>query len=116
MLRNIGGSIGIAMASTALIRRAAFYQTEIGSNLSPSNPALQQKSSTMAAYLGRHLGHAAGRPGAFGLMYGQLMQQAVLRSYIDIFRWTAVLAFFCAGVVWLFKKPAQHVAPPPGAH
>jgi len=116
MLRNIGGSIGIAMASTALIRRAAFYQTEIGSHLSPSNPALQQKSRTIGAYLGRHLGHAAGRPGAFGLMYGQLMQQAVLRSYIDIFRWTAVLAFFCAAVVWLFKKPATHLAPPPGAH
>ncbi len=27
MLRNIGGSIGIAMATTALIRRADFHQT-----------------------------------------------------------------------------------------
>ncbi len=116
MLRNIGGSIGIAMASTALIRRAAFYQTEIGSHLSPSNPALQQKSRTIAAYLGHRLGTPSGKPGAFGLMYGQLMQQAVLRSYVDIFRWTAVLAFFCAAVVWLFKRPAKHVAPPPGAH
>jgi DHA2 family multidrug resistance protein len=32
MLRNIGGSIGIAMATTALIRRAALHQTEIGAN------------------------------------------------------------------------------------
>ena len=33
MLRNIGGSIGIAMATTALIRRAAFHQTEIGAHI-----------------------------------------------------------------------------------
>jgi MFS transporter, DHA2 family, multidrug resistance protein len=35
---------------------------------------------------------------------------------VDIFRWTALLAFFCACAVWLFKKPATHMAPPPGAH
>src|ERR1017187_444810 len=44
MLRNIGGSIGISMATTALIRRAAAHQTYLGANLSPSNPVLQQKS------------------------------------------------------------------------
>jgi MFS transporter, DHA2 family, multidrug resistance protein len=116
MLRNIGGSIGIAMASTALIRRAAFYQTEIGSHLSPSNPALQHKATQIGGYLAHQLGRGSARPGAFGLMYGQLMQQAALRSYVDIFRWTALLAFFCAGAVWLFKKPEKHIAPPPGAH
>ncbi len=26
-------------------------------------------------------------------------------AYVDVFRWTAVLAFFCAAAVWLFKKP-----------
>jgi len=116
MLRNIGGSIGIAMASTALIRRSAFYQTEIGAHLSPSDPVLQHKATQMGGYLARQLGAGAARPGAFGLMYGQLLQQAALRSYVDVFRWTALLAFFCAGAVWLFKKPAKHVAPPPGAH
>jgi DHA2 family multidrug resistance protein len=116
MLRNIGGSIGIAMATTALIRRAAFYQTEIGAHVSPANPVMQQRSRAIAGYLGHRLGLPSGRPGAFGLMYGELMKQAALRSYVDVFRWTALLAFFCAGAVWLFKKPEKHVAPPPGAH
>ena len=44
MLRNIGGSIGIAMATTALIRRAALHQNELGANLRPSSAVLQQKS------------------------------------------------------------------------
>ena len=48
-------------------------------------------------------------------MYGSLLRQAALRSYVDVFRWTALLAFFCAGAVWLFKKPA-HLETPTGAH
>ena len=116
MLRNIGGSIGIAMASTALIRRAAFYQTEIGAHVSASDSAWQQKSHALATYLGHHVGAANGRGGAMGMMYGMLQQQAALRSYVDVFRWTALLAFFCAGAVWLFRKPEKHVEPPVGAH
>ena len=78
MLRNIGGSVGISMATTAIIRRSDLHQT----------------------YLATHL----------------MKQQSALLAYVDIFRWTALLAFFCAGAVWLFKKPEKHVTPPPGVH
>ena len=116
MLRNIGGSIGISMATTALIRRAALHQTEIGANLTPSSMVLQQKSRLIAGYLGQHLGPAQARPGAMGLVYGLMEQQSALMAYVDVFRWTALLAFFCAGAAWLFKKPVKHAAPPPGVH
>ena len=116
MLRNIGGSIGIAMASTALIRRAALHQTEIGANLSPTDPVLQQRAGEIARYLGHQLGLASGRPGSIGLIYNLLLQQSALEAYVDVFRWTAVLAFFCAAAVWLFGKPPKHATPPPGAH
>jgi DHA2 family multidrug resistance protein len=116
MLRNIGGSIGIAMATTALIRRADLHQSYLAAGLSPSNPALQQKSALIASYLGHRLGAAQARPGSYGLLYGLMQQQSALLAYIDVFRWTAVLAFFCASAVWLFKKPTHHLAPPPGAH
>jgi DHA2 family multidrug resistance protein len=115
MLRNIGGSIGIAMASTALIRRAAFYQTEIGAHVSASDPEWQQRSRAVTMYLGHLVGPANGRAGAMGMMYGDLLRQAALRSYVDVFRWTALLAFFCAAAVWLFKKPA-YMETGAGAH
>jgi DHA2 family multidrug resistance protein len=116
MLRNIGGSIGIATATTAIIRRAALHQTEIGAHLSPSNAVLQQKSAAIAGYLGHQIGPAQGRPGALGLIYSLMEQQAALLAYIDVFRATALLAFFCAAAAWLFKKPIKPTAPPPGVH
>ena len=116
MLRNIGGSIGISMATTALIRRAALHQSEIGANLTSSTMVFQQKSAAIAGYLAHQVGPAQARPGAMELLYGLLEQQAALKAYIDVFRWTALLAFFCAAASWLFKKPQKNAAPPPGVH
>jgi MFS transporter, DHA2 family, multidrug resistance protein len=115
MLRNIGGSIGIAMAITALTRRAAAHQTYLAANLTPSTAALQQNSAFMTAYLRHQIGPGA-RPGSFGLLYGMLQQQAALLSYVDVFRWTSVLALLCAVTTWLFGKQRRHAAPQPGAH
>jgi MFS transporter, DHA2 family, multidrug resistance protein len=116
MLRNIGGSVGIAMATTAIIRRAALHQTEIGANVTASGPIWQQKSAMIAAYLRHQLGPAAARPGSMGLTYRLLLQQSALAAYVDVFRWTAVLAFFCAAAVWLFKKPPKHAKMAEGMH
>ena len=116
MLRNIGGSIGIAMATTALIRRADLHQNNLASNLGPSSWQLQQKSGMIAHYLSHQIGPSSARPGSYGLLYGLMQQQSALLAYIDVFRWTAVLALICAAATWLFKKPPSHAAPPPGAH
>jgi len=116
MLRNIGGSIGIAMATTAIVRRSDFHQTYLSGHTNPSAAALQQKSTQLAGYLGHHIAAPAARPGSFGLLYGLMQQQAALLAYVDVFRWTAVLALICAACVWFFKKPPKHAAPPPGAH
>lgn len=116
MLRNIGGSIGIAMAATALVRRADLHQTYLTDHLAPSSPVVQQKSVAIAAYLGYHIGPPGARPGSFGLLYGQLMQQAALLAYVDVFRSTAILALVCAACTWFLSKPPKHAAPPPGVH
>jgi hypothetical protein len=67
-------------------------------------------------YLGHRIGPAQARPGAFGVIYGLMQQQSALMAYVDVFRWTAVLALICAAATWLFKKPTKQTAPPPGAH
>lgn len=116
MLRNIGGSVGIAMASTALVRRADYYQTEIGAYDGSTSMAVQQNSASIGGYLSRHMGHAAAQPGSLAFMYRLLQQQASLRAYVDVFRWTALLAFFCAIAVWLFRKPPKGAKAPEGIH
>jgi DHA2 family multidrug resistance protein len=116
MLRNIGGSVGISMATTALIRRGDLHQADLSAHLAPTSAVLQQNSAMIAAYLSHQIGPAAARPGAFGALYSLMLQQAAMLAYIDVFRWTAVLALICAAASWLFKKPSKYIKPPPGIH
>ena len=116
MLRNIGGSVGISMATTELTRRADLHQTNLSAHLTPSSPNFQRAAHAMAPYMGQQLGHAMAEPATMGMMYRELLHQSALLAYVDIFRWTALLAFICAGAVWLFRKQPRHAAPPPGVH
>jgi len=76
----------------------------------------QQKLAATAAYLGHRLGPAQARPGSLGLIYSLMEQQSALMAYVDVFRWTAVLALICVACAWLFKKPKKPAAPPAGMH
>jgi DHA2 family multidrug resistance protein len=112
LLRNIGGSIGIAMAQTFLVRRTNFREAQLAADLPGSNHHLQQQLHAAGAYLGRHFGAAAGQPAAMALTYRELEQQAMLLSFVDVFRWTAVSIFTAAVMVWLFHKVKPHAESP----
>jgi DHA2 family multidrug resistance protein len=104
LLRNIGGSVGISMAATALARRASFHQSRIGAAVPPTSVWLQEHASAASAYLGHHLGQAAGHPAALASLYLQLQRQAMLWAFIDVFRWIALVTFAAGGAAWLFQR------------
>jgi DHA2 family multidrug resistance protein len=104
LLRNIGGSIGISLASTMLVRRMTFHQARIASTVPLSGIWFEQHASQMTAYFSRQLGHAAGQPAALAMMYVQLQRQALLWGFVDIFRWTALVSFTAGCMVWLFRR------------
>jgi DHA2 family multidrug resistance protein len=108
LLRNIGGSIGISSAQTFLIRRTNFRETQLVADLPQSSARLQRQVHSAGAYLGQHMGPAAAQHAALGLTYRQLEQQALLLSFVDVFRWTALAAFASAMMVWLFHKVTHH--------
>ena len=104
LLRNIGGSIGISMAATMLTRRMTFHQTRIAGSVPLSGLWFEQHARQMAAYFAQRLGHAQGQPAALAAMYMQLQRQALLWGFVDIFRWTALVAFAAGCMVWLFRR------------
>ena len=104
LLRNIGGSIGISLASTVLVRRMAFHQTRISGTVPLCGVWFQQHMAAMAAYFAHQLGPAQGQPAALAAMYMQLERQALLWGFVDVFRWTAVVCFAAGLAVWSFRR------------
>ena len=120
LMRNVGGSIGISVAQTLLTRRQDVHQNEI-INYVPSSGAnfensIQQAQHALSGYFGpTNVGGPGNGGPAAATLYQQLQQQALLWSFVDVFRWLSLLCFVCVGVVWLLKKVKPGGAPA-GAH
>jgi len=102
LMRNTGGSVGIATVTTLLARGVQVHQAAMVSHLTPYDPAFQERV--------RQLGGVASPGGtqrAFAGIYGILVRQATVLSYIDIFRLLAFLCVLCVPATLLFARVKQ---------
>ncbi len=114
-MRNVGGSIGISIASTLLTRRADVHQNEIINYVPRTGQQFQNSLGSVTQFLTIPYGQANAADPAQATLYQQLGRQASLWAFVDVFRWLSLLCFFCVGIVWLFKK-VKPGKPPAGAH
>jgi MFS transporter, DHA2 family, multidrug resistance protein len=115
LLRNIGGSVGISIASTMLTRRSDVHQTQIINYVSQTQIWFEQQLSAVTGYLSRQTAPPNAQHAAASTLYDQLGQQALLWSFVDVFRWMSLICFASVILVWMFKK-AKPGKPPVGVH
>ena len=109
LMRNVGGSVGISMVTTLVVRRAQMHQNILVANLTPYDTAYQSGLQTMTTALSAHgEGLAVARQQAVGSMYHTLLTQANLLSYLDNFRLFALLCFACLVGALLLKNVKVH--------
>jgi DHA2 family multidrug resistance protein len=104
LMRNIGGSFGIAAVTTMLARAAQLHQATMVQHLTPYDPAYQQHLHTMTSALAARGNHITAAQQAYGAIYQTLVQQATLLAYIDNFRLLAFLCLVCVPAALLFKR------------
>ncbi len=104
LMRNVGGSIGIAAVATFLARWSQVHQATLVGHLTPYDPQYQQWLATAQAGLAVRVGPVDAGPKALGLLYQTLGQQARLLAFMDIFRITSIFALCAIPLVFLFAK------------
>ncbi len=109
LMRNIGGSVGIAFVATLLARDAQVHQAMMVSHLTPFDPAYRQAVASIKAGLAHQSGNATASAQALQLVYNQLQQQARLWAFVDNFRIFGIACACCIPVVFLFKKTKHGV-------
>ncbi len=101
LARNIGGSTGIAIATTLIARRQQFHQQRLVEHLTPLNGTYQatlEAAKQLFMSKGSDAVHAAAQ--AQQMVYGMVQKQAMLLSFIDTFRMFAI--FFVAVIPFMF--------------
>ncbi len=104
LMRNLGGSVGIAWVTTMLARDSQRVQAALSENLSAYNPIFMMRFNELIASLSPRVGAAAAHEKAYGLFYAQLQRQAASQAYINDFRMLALICALCIPLAFLFKR------------
>ncbi|HNP22535.1 MAG TPA: DHA2 family efflux MFS transporter permease subunit [Panacibacter sp.] len=105
MMRQLGGSFGVAMISTYLSRDIVGHRADLVTKLNVYDPAVQQRVHGIAAGL-----QSKGMPAntalktAQQMLDGSISVQATILSYMDIFLYIGCLFLACIPVVLIFIK------------
>jgi len=116
LMRNLGGSIGIAFVTTMLARGAQAHQALMVGHLTPTNPAFVQQLAAAKHQLAQHTDPATATHQAYAAVYAVLDQQAHLWAYVDNFFMFGVLAVITLPLIFLFKRVTQPAKLPTGTH
>jgi DHA2 family multidrug resistance protein len=104
--RNLGGTLGIALAQTMLAQRAQVHQSHYVETLNPLNPTyVEAVRSAARVLMSQGLSQADAMSAATAQIYRSLQQQAAMLSYIDVFHTLMIVVFAVAPLVLLMRKP-----------
>jgi DHA2 family multidrug resistance protein len=105
LMRNVGGSVGIAMVSTFLARQSQVHQSVLTRHLAAGDPLMSSAVAGLQHYLSIHHSHVgSGTLAALGALYRVLQQQSALLAFTDVYRALAGVALAATVLVFLFRK------------
>ena len=116
LMRNLGGSIGIAFVTTMLARGAQVHQALMVGHLTPGHPAYEERLAAAKALLGHHADSVTAAKQAYSAMYSVLDQQAHLWAFVDNFYLFALLALCAIPLIFLLKRVNYGRKPAAAAH
>ena len=115
MLRNLGGSIGIALLSALLTRREHFHSHHLGEAVSLYNPLTRDRLAAISQNLiSQGIDAIGAQDRALHLLDATIRKQAFILAYNDCFHMAGLLLFAMIPLVFLCAKTTGSAAA--GAH
>ena len=112
LMRNIGGSVGIAVTGTILQRQRQTIGAHLGEHVTAYSPAAQQmfnqiRNGLIAA--GSDAVTATQR--AYAVLHGMLLQQASMVSFVMLFRLLGLVFLLLMPLIMIMKRPKSGGGP-----
>jgi DHA2 family multidrug resistance protein len=110
LMRNIGGSFGIAVMTTFLTRRNQFHYARLGESMTQWNIGSLQALSNFKVWF-RLQGADAYTAGqqALGALHGMLMRQAAMLSFVEAFWLMGVMFLSMVPFLLILRRPDHQV-------
>jgi len=116
LMRNLGGSIGIATTGSLLARKQQEYFNVFGSHVDPYSPAAQNAiESARQGYLASGADPTTAMQRAYAAVAGMVQQQAAMVAFVHLFRMLGIIFLLLVPLVFLMRRPRTG-RPVAGAH
>jgi DHA2 family multidrug resistance protein len=104
MLRQLGGSFGVALITTFISSEATTHRTAIVSHLDASSPAVQQRIAGMQQnFMAKGMSPDLALKSAYQALDYSVSKQAMVLSYMDVFLYIGILFLICIPFVLMVK-------------
>ncbi len=114
LMRNIGGSIGIAVTGTMLVRQQQAVTTLLGSHVTIYDPVSQSMlAQTRAGFIAAGADPVTATNRTYAALFGNVWRHASMVSFVTIFQLLGLVFIALIPLVLIMKRPSRQAAPPP---
>jgi DHA2 family multidrug resistance protein len=116
LMRNLGGSVGIAMTGTMLARQSQATTSLLGANVTAYNATSQQMFEGLrGAMMAGGADAVTATSRAQAMMFGLVQRHAAMVAFVGIFQLMGIAFIALVPLVLLMKRP-KSARPAAGAH
>jgi DHA2 family multidrug resistance protein len=107
VIRQVGGSFGVAMFGTLMTRRVLFHTAVYGGAIDPGSPVFKATLGRLQAFAGHVAGGTAAEAAARAksLAFSHVSMQAVVSAIGDDFLLASGITFACIIFLLLLRSP-----------
>ncbi len=116
LVRNLGGSFGVAFSTTLLAQRAQAHQSYLVEHVTPYNPNFRAYYNQLSEWIQSQHPQLAGPAFQLAVIYREVLKQANMLAFNDAFRALALGAAVLIPLTLLFKKASTRTKPMGGMH
>jgi len=118
LLRNLGGSFGVAFSTTVLAQRSQVHQSFLVENITPYNKAFQSFYAQLTEWFQMNQTHIHALPdkAAMAVTYREVLRQASMLAFNDTFWLLAIGTAVLVPLTLIFRRARAPAAPMEGMH
>ena len=111
LMRNIGGSVGIAVTGTMLTRQRQAVAAVLGERITAYDPTSQAMLAQLkAGFMARGADAVTATERAYGALHGILIQQASMVSFVWLFRLLGTIFLLLIPLILIMRRPKGRVS------
>lgn len=106
LMRNVGGSMGIAASTTILARRGQLHVHSLGARVDPYSLGARSMMEALKSYfVSRGSDLVTATRQAEAAIYGMVRRQATMVAFTDVFRFLALLFIVMLPLILIMRSP-----------